>query len=72
MTLSDLKNEPHLIDIYGSYNNDSLLITVFLNAYHLQDYHNRTHGNYSLLYQSKWYENTRPCYRQVVLCSHYE
>ena len=66
MTLSDLENEPHLIDIYGSYNNDSLLITVFLNAYHLQDYHSRTHGNYSLLYQSKWYENTRPCYRQAV------
>ena len=65
MTLSDLKNEPHLIDIYGSYNNDSLLITVFLNAYHLQDYHNRTHGNYSLLYQSKWYENTRPCYNEA-------
>ena len=65
MRLSDLENEPHLLDIYGTYKNNSLHITVFLNTYHLYDYLNRTHHNYSLLYESKWYENTRPCYHEA-------
>lgn len=60
MTLTNGEEEEQIVDLFGVVEDNTLVIEGFINVWHLKDCSNRTHANYSLVYQGKKYFNSRP------------